>query len=53
MRRTENPVFVYILQQGVLMQTTVAGHAPSLLPKGKKWNLIWHDEFDGTELDLS
>ena len=35
------------------MQTTVAGHAPSLLPKGKKWKLIWHDEFDGTELDLS
>lgn len=53
MRRTGSPVFVYILQQGVLMQTTVAGHAPSLLPKGKKWKLIWHDEFDGTELDLS
>ncbi len=28
-------------------------HAPSLLPSGKKWKLVWHDEFDGTELDTS
>lgn len=28
-------------------------HVPSLLPPGKKWKLIWHDEFDGTELDRS
>ncbi len=28
-------------------------HAPSLLPDGKKWKLVWHDEFDGTELDRS
>lgn len=26
-------------------------HAKSLLPAGKKWKLVWHDEFDGTELD--
>ncbi len=28
-------------------------HAQSLLPPGKKWTLIWHDEFDGRELDRS
>ena len=28
-------------------------HAKSLLPAGKKWKLVWHDEFDGTELDMS
>jgi beta-glucanase (GH16 family) len=26
-------------------------HAPSLLPEGRKWELVWHDEFDGPELD--
>jgi len=26
-------------------------HAKSLLPPGKKWKLIWHDEFDGDTLD--
>ena len=29
----------------------VEGHAESYLPDGKEWKLIWHDEFDGTELD--
>ena len=34
------------------MQTyEVAGHAPSLVPDGYRWKLVWHDEFDGTELD--
>lgn len=28
-------------------------HVESLLPAGKKWKLVWHDEFDGTELDRS
>lgn len=28
-------------------------HVPSLLPKGKKWKLVWHDEFDGDTLDRS
>ncbi|SFC16716.1 Beta-glucanase, GH16 family [Parapedobacter composti] len=23
------------------------------LPKGKKWKLVWHDEFDGNELDTT
>ena len=28
-------------------------NAPSLLPKGKKWKLVWSDEFNGNELDRS
>ena len=28
----------------------VAGHEPSYLPEGE-WELVWADEFDGTELD--
>ncbi len=30
----------------------IADHAPSLLPDGE-WQLVWSDEFDGTELDTS
>lgn len=30
---------------------TVEGHAASLLPKENEWQLVWNDEFDGTELD--
>ena len=29
----------------------VAGKADSLLPPGKKWKLVWNDEFDGKEID--
>ncbi len=29
----------------------VKDHAPSLLPDGKKFKLVWQDEFDGEELD--
>ncbi len=29
----------------------VKGHEASLLPKGRKFNLVWHDEFDGDRLD--
>ncbi|MGI5857175.1 MAG: glycoside hydrolase family 16 protein [Candidatus Merdivicinus sp.] len=28
-------------------------HQNSLLPEGYNWKLVWHDEFDGTELDRS
>lgn len=28
-------------------------HENSLLPEGYSWKLVWHDEFDGTELDRS
>lgn len=31
--------------------TAVAGKAPSKLPAGKKWKLVWNDEFDGKEID--
>lgn len=31
----------------------VEGHEPSLLPKGVKLGLVWHDEFDGDSLDES
>ena len=31
--------------------SAVASEAPSLLPPGKKWSLVWHDEFNGTEID--
>ncbi|MBR2467329.1 MAG: glycoside hydrolase family 16 protein [Clostridia bacterium] len=29
----------------------IEGHEPSILPSGKKFKLVWADEFDGTELD--
>ncbi len=31
----------------------VSGHVPSYLPDGKNWKLVWSDEFDGTELDMT
>lgn len=31
----------------------VAGHAPSYLPEGREWQLVWGDEFDGPALDHS
>ena len=31
----------------------VENHEDSLLPEGKKWKMVWNDEFDGTELDTS
>lgn len=34
-------------------KTTVAGEAPSLLPSGRDFKLVWHDEFNGTALDAS
>ena len=39
----------------VVCQNVVAveGREPSLLPKGKKFKLIWNDEFDGERLDDS
>ena len=30
---------------------SVPGKAPSLLPQGRKWTLVWHDEFDQKEID--
>ncbi len=34
-------------------KNVVDGHAPSLLPAGKNWELVWNDEFDGVTLDRS
>lgn len=31
----------------------IDGHKDSLLPDGKKWELVWNDEFDGETLDES
>ncbi|MDY3928225.1 MAG: glycoside hydrolase family 16 protein [Clostridia bacterium] len=31
----------------------VDNHVSSFLPEGHNWKLIWHDEFDGCELDES
>jgi len=32
---------------------TVPGAAPSLLPEGREFSLVWHDEFAGNSLDES
>lgn len=32
---------------------SVPGEPPSLLPLGKNFKLVWHDEFDGDSLDES
>lgn len=32
---------------------SVAGEAPSLLPKGREFRLVWNDEFSGDRLDES
>lgn len=32
---------------------TVEGRAPSLLPEGFDFKLVWHDEFDGDRLDTT
>lgn len=34
-----------------MIKYEVDGHVPSYLPEGSEWELVWHDEFDGTELD--
>ncbi|NLN02996.1 MAG: glycoside hydrolase family 16 protein [Lentisphaerae bacterium] len=37
--------------EATIKTAAVKDHEPSLLPAGKKWKLVWNDEFDGTELD--
>ena len=34
-----------------MKKSSVPGKADSLLPRGKTWKLVWHDEFDGAEID--
>lgn len=36
-----------------MQEYKVEGHESSLLPDGKKFKLIWNDEFDGPELDTT
>jgi beta-glucanase (GH16 family) len=36
-----------------MYEYVVKNHVSSILPEGKKWKLIWNDEFDGSELDRS
>ena len=37
----------------MLLNTVKIGlaDAPSLLPTGRRWKLVWHDEFDGAAID--
>ncbi len=52
LRRVLNAVAVGLLGMACLLANT-AYSAESELPKGKKWKLIWSDEFDGLKLDES
>lgn len=50
------PIVVFFA--ALAIQTGVAQESPSRddmppAPNGKKWKLVWHDEFDGTKLDTS
>lgn len=36
-----------------MQEYKVDGHVSSYLPEGKKWALVWSDEFDGNTLDES
>lgn len=36
-----------------VQMATVPNEAPSLLPAGRTFKLIWHDEFNGTQLDTA
>lgn len=44
-------VFTELKDCAMVRTTPVEGHAESLLPAGKKWKLVWSDEFDGDTLD--
>ena len=46
-----NDVDVKTLPFVAVPRETVAGKAQSLLPPGKRWKLVWHDEFDQKEID--
>jgi len=48
--------FAEFAQQSPVVCTetaSVAGEAPSLLPSGRTFRLVWNDEFNGTALDTS
>jgi len=39
--------------ENIYTSTKLLDSVASQLPAGKKWKLIWHDEFDGTNLDTN
>ena len=53
------------LLRTIILSTAVLAAAPHVLsaqepkdtlppaPEGKTWKLVWHDEFDGTKLDMN
>ena len=61
MRRMEKSILLVAVAMTVLGATMngcrsvdascVSRHEPSLLPEGKTFRLVWHDEFDGDALD--
>lgn len=46
-----NDVDVRAIMRSQVPAETVRGKAKSLLPPGKNWKLVWHDEFDQKEID--
>ena len=51
--KTTNAIFAYFEGRKKMQKYEVKDHEPSYLPDGKKWKLVWSDEFDGTELDTT
>lgn len=45
------PVDMTVRKPVQVKAETVKGKEPSLLPPGKRWKLVWNDEFDGKEID--
>ena len=44
--------FLVVAVSSVCVEATpVEGEAPSLLPEGREFRLVWHDEFSGDRLD--
>ncbi len=46
-------VFAATAAEDCVKSVTVPGEAASLLPAGKKFTLVWNDEFNGDRLDES
>ena len=46
-------VFAATAAEDCVKSVTVPGEAASLLPAGKKFKLVWNDEFNGDRLDES
>ena len=46
-------VVALLMSLACVESSPVAGEAPSLLPAGREFRLVWHDEFSGGRLDES